>query len=269
MTTAVIDRPPLAPAAVKRVTASHFEDIVINEIVPSPKAQRDFRKPWGDHLAANFDLEGMGIVVVNKRDGHYYCVDGQHRIYALKELGFGADKIRCEVFVGLSDKEEADLFLRRNDQLTVAALDKFKVAVEADRELETTIRRLVMAQGLAISRTGGITSVHALTRAYKRQGPAGFSRTLRVIRDAYGETGFAARVIDGISLFLHRYDGQVDEAVAIAQLGAAHGGVNGLLGLAQKERAASRGTFIECVAATATVLYNRARGKKLAPWWKQ
>jgi hypothetical protein len=263
--------PTLEPIAIdrtRRARRSHLQWLRISEISPSPKAQREFKPAWAAHMAAHFDLEGLGFLVVNKRDDHYYCIDGQHRLDALKQIGFGDDTVQCEVYEGLSEKEEAEMFLLRNDQKTVGAYDKFSVAVIAERQEDSEIRRLVMAQGLTVSASGGISCVGALRKAYRRQGPAGFSKTLRVIRDAYGEAGFRANVIDGLSLFLHRYDGQVVEGTAIDQLGTAHAGVNGLLGIAAKEREATKAQVAQCIAATATTIYNRAKGKKLAPWWK-
>lgn len=265
MTLAVVEK----PVEHKRVRTSHLQWIRISEIMPCPRAQREFKPAWAAHLTAHFDLEGLGFLVVNRRDGQWYCIDGQHRIAALKNIGFADDTVQCEAYEGLSETEEARMFLRRNNQKTVDAFDKFTVGITAELEEETTIRRLMGAQGLAISKKG-VNSVTTLRRILRRQHEAGFSKTIRVIRDAYGDVGFSAGVIDGLSLFFHRYDGQVDEATAITRLGGIHAGVNGLLGDARKEQALTLQPFALCVAAAATSIYNRgARGNsKLAPWWK-
>jgi hypothetical protein len=272
MTAPTIER-PVKPAPVdlhKRNRTSHLQWVKIADIVPCPRAQREFKPGWAAELAAHFDLEGLGFLVVNKRDGHTYCIDGQHRIAALRAIGFSEDTVQCEVYEGLSEKEEARMFLRRNNSKQVAAFDKFNVALTGEYEEESTIRRLMLAQGIGISRSG-VSCVTSLRRAFQRQHEAGFSKTIRVIRDAYGDVGFRAAVIDGVSLFLHRYDGQVDEGLAVSRLSATHAGVNGLLGLASvSERSITQQPLVQCIAATATAIYNRdARGNaKLAPWWK-
>lgn len=268
MDIAPVDLVPVAPQT-KRIRASHLRWVKISDILPCPEAQREYDANWAARLASDFDLEAIGFIVVNIRNGYTYCIDGQHRIGALRLLGFGDDTVQCEVYEGLTVKEEAEEFLKRNNKKTVRQLDKFRVAVTADRQEETAIRRLMGAQGLTISQTG-ISAVGALTKAYRLQNAAGFSMMLRIIRDAYGEAGFRAHVINGLSLFLHRYDGQINEALAVTRLGGAAGGVNGLLGYAHKERNATLLPLAQCVAAAAVLIYNRGAGRqKLAPWWKE
>lgn len=266
-----MDRPQTTPTPQKRRTqrACHPQNVPLGEITPSPRAQREFDSGWAAKLAADFNLEGMGHVTLNKRDGHYYCCDGQHRLAALKLLGFADDDaVSCDVYEGLSEVEEADLFLDLNNHKSVTSFDKFRVGVYANRDEETAIVRYVKAQGLNVSRGGGISCVHALRIAYRLQGPSGFSKTLRIIRDSFGDAGFTTQILGGLSLFSHRYDGNIDEARAIAQLSAVRGGVAGFYGLASKERATTGNSISQCIAAVATLSYNKAKGPKLPSWWK-
>ena len=52
-------------------------------------AQRPFNKAHGDTLAAHLDLEKVGYPVINLANGVPWILDGQHRIYALRQNGFG------------------------------------------------------------------------------------------------------------------------------------------------------------------------------------
>lgn len=236
----------------------------------SPLAQRELNQAWVDKLTADLDLEQLGTPTVNERDGHYYIVDGQHRIEALKAFGFGDEKVQCWVYEGLSEEEEAETFLKLNSVLTVDAMSKFRVGVQAGREIECDIDRIVRAQGLKVSRDDdGIGAVGTLRRVYVRSGPATLSRTLRIIRDAYGTSGLESAVIDGLGLVCGRYNGQLDDDVAVARLSSAHGGVSGLLGRAQVIREKTGQPRGHCVAAAAVEFVNRGRGgKKLTPWWR-
>jgi uncharacterized protein DUF6551 len=238
----------------------------------NPLAQRDLNQARVSQLAASFDIEQMGAPVVSCRGGWYYLVDGQHRIAALKLwLGSWEDQqIQCWAYEGLSEAQEAELFLKQNDTLTVGAFSKFKVSIQAGRDTEADVDRIVRALGLRIARgSSGISAVATLRRVYNRGGPAVLSRALRIIRDAYGEAGLDGPVIDGISLLCQRYDGDLSEQRAIQRLSAAHGGVSGLISRAGQLRQSTGSATAQCVAAAAVEVINRGSGgRKLPGWWR-
>lgn len=247
--------------------------VPIAKMKVSPVAQRDLNQARVDRMAADFDLEQIGTPVVNDRDGSFYVIDGQHRIEALKAIGWGDQQIQCETYLNLSDDEMAEVFLKRNDALAVSAFDKFRVGVVADREVETDINRIVQAQGLCVSRDqipGSIRAVGTLRKLYARAGGPTLGRTLRIIRDAYGDAGLEAPVIDGLGLVAQRYNGQLNDQQLVKKLADAHGGVSGLLNKAEQTRRATGNQKAQCVAAAAVETYNRgARGKgRLPDWWK-
>jgi hypothetical protein len=238
----------------------------------NPLAQRDLNLARVARLAAVFDTEQMGAPTVSHRGEYFYLVDGQHRIEALKQwLGCWAGQhVQCWCYEGLSETAEAELFLRLNDTLTVNAFAKFQVSVQAGRESEADVDRIVRALGLRIARSaGGISAVATLNRVYARGGAGVLSRALRIIRDAYGDAGLDSAVIEGIGLLCQRYDGDLPDHRAVERLSSAHGGVSGLVNRATQLRAATGSNHAQCVAAAAVELINRgAGGKKLPSWWK-
>jgi hypothetical protein len=240
-------------------------------------AQRDFRQHWADHLYATFNLEKFAPPTVNERDGSYYIVNGQHSTDAFKRWigdGWEDQQVQCWTYVGLSEAEEAELFLSLSDTLTISTFDKFRIAKTAGRELETDIDRTVRAQGLVVSRDGvpgAVRAVATLRKVYTRSdGAPTLARTLRIIRDAYGDPGLEAAVIDGIGHLCQRYNGQLDEQATVERLSRAHGGVNGLLAKAEVLRKQTGNYKSHCVAAAAVDIINASRGgKKLPSWWSQ
>lgn len=238
----------------------------------SPVAQRALNPARVDRLAADFDLEQLGNPTLSERAGAFYIIDGQHRVEALRQIGWGDQQIQCWVYSGLTEQQEADKFDRLNDVLAVHAFDKFKVRVTADREIESDIDRIVRSNGLVISRDnlpGAISAVGTLRRVYTRSDGKTLGRALRIIRDAYGDPGLEAPVIDGIGLLCERYNGSLDDDAALARLKAANGGVNGLLGKAEKIRQQTGDYKSHAVAAAAVEIINAGKGgKKLASWWK-
>ena len=246
--------------------------VPIPDMRVSPLAQRELNTAWVAKMAADFDLEELGNPTVNLRDENYYIIDGQHRVEALKEIGWGDQQIQCWAYEGLTEAEEAEKFLKLNNKLTVHGFAKFRVGVQAGRIEENDIDRIVRAQGLRVSLDkgdGAISAVETLRRVYRQAGPGQLARTLRIVRDAYGDAGLEAAVIGGIGLLCQRYDGALDEESAAEKLGGAHGGVQGLLGKAENLRRQTGNARNHCIAAAAVDIINSRRGgKKLPSWWK-
>lgn len=251
---------------------ARLEWVPIPDMRVSPLAQRDLNQARVDRLAADFDLEQLGTPTVNLREGHWYIIDGQHRVEALKVIGYEDQSVECWAYKGLSDVEEAEKFLKLNDTLAVAAFPKFKVAVQAGRPEECEIDRIVRSVGLRISldrSQGAIHAVNTLRRVYRRGGAHCLARTLVIIREAYGDPGLEAMVLDGIGLLVHRYNGELNDERVITAMAGASGGVNGLLGKAENLRRQTGNAKAHCVAAAAVELVNRGKGgRKLPSWWR-
>ena len=242
--------------------------IRLGDLTAHPRAQRDFNVHRAHELAADFNLEGMGYPVVSKHADVVFVIDGQHRVAALKIIGFSDDDvIQCEVYEDLQLEEEAEQFLERNNGLAVNAMAKYKVGVVANREEEVAIEHTVQGEGLKVG-SGGIRAVGALRAVYKRIGSDGLAKTIRIIRDAYGNAGFEGTVIQGTALAIQRYNGKLNEAHMVSALAKAAGGLNGLLTQSNKTRETLGQSKAQCVAATEVSFYNRAGSRRLPSWWK-
>ncbi|HET6907849.1 MAG TPA: DUF6551 family protein [Mycobacteriales bacterium] len=258
----------------RRSRAAHLRWVAIAEMKVNPRAQREFRPDKAAKIAAELDLEALGYPVVNRRDGHYYIVDGQHRIAALKLIGYGDQQIQCDCLEGLTEAEEAELFLRRDERTAISTYDKFRIAITAEREVETDIDRIVRAQGLVVSRNKNtphaVSAVGTLRKVYTQAGPIALGRALRIIRDAYGDAGLEAPVIHGIGLLCQRYNGRLNDELAVQRLSKLQGSVGALLASAEKQRLQSGNQKSQCVAAAAVDVINAGqRGKtRLPDWWR-
>lgn len=261
-----------SPDNTRKARKSHLRWVRLGDCKVSLHAQGQFRPGHAEKLASRFDLEAVGFPVCSLRDGCYYLIDGQHRVQAALLFGFEPDdKLQMEVYEGLTESEEAELFLERNFVKAKSAWDKYHVAITADRDEESTIDRAVRAQGLSVGAYRGpkvIAAIQPLRTLYRLGGPGLVSRTLRIILESFGDTAFDSPVIHGLGLFLHRYGNQVTDSRLIEQLQKTAGGLNGLMEPSRKLRATMGETLPQCVAAQATSIYNRAGGKKLPPWWK-
>src|ERR1039458_10327420 len=165
-------------------------------MIVSPKAQASFSKPRAEKIAANFDLEALGFLVLSYRDGRYFIIDGQHRAAALKIMDWGDQQVQCEVYEGMTEEEEAELFLLRNEKRNPTAFDKFSVALTAGRPTETEIDRVVRNAGLRIARgktENTVSAVGALGTVYGRGGSDVLDRTVRIASASWGGDRAAVR----------------------------------------------------------------------------
>lgn len=257
----------------RRASKVHPVPIGKMRIPPALVTQRPFRKAHGDELAANLDLNKLGFPIVNHRDGNFWVLDGQHRIYALRENGFGNDVLDCEVYENLTDAEMADIFLGRDDRKAVDPFSRFHIACTAGRKRESDIRRTVETQGLKVSKSRGedcVGAVSALGRVYDRDGAVVLGQALRTTRNAYAgdPDAFDSNVIDGVALVFNRYNGQINEKDLASRLSQSAHGVRGLLRKAEATKVRTGNQKVQCVAATVVEIYNRGGGKKLPSWWK-
>jgi len=262
--------------------ASSVQWLPIEDLRIDPEAQRDLRPSWVKQHVQRFDADQLGYIVANiRKDGHPYVIDGQHRVELLRAVGWGDQKVSCEVFTGLTQKDEAGLFLSRNDRLAVRTYDKFRVRITAGEPVACEINRLVIAAGLSLAQatngSGHISAVTALERIYRGGGIAGakdggpvLARTLRTIEQAWGResSNFEGQVIEGLGLALTRYGSKVDQSGIVSKLSKIGGGAAGLIGKARGMRDLRGGTVAYCIAGLIVERYNRGRrAGKLDGWW--
>jgi hypothetical protein len=255
----------------KRVERSgHLRWVAVADIVVDERNQREFRPGWAAQIAAEFDPDRFLPPLVSLRpDGKYYVIDGQHRVGAMRLMGWDDQQIQCWVYEGLTSAQEADLFLWHNNRKSVGAFDKFRIGVEAERGVEADINRIVLLNGLKVAQgvPGSVSAVGALRKVYAH-GADTLGRTLRIVRDSYGDSGLRGEVIEGIGLVCARYNGELAEDRAVERLSSARGGLGALTTKTNMIRKAMGQPLPHCVAAAAVDIINSGRGgKKLPAWW--
>jgi hypothetical protein len=263
---------PVPPAGKRLNREAHLRWVAIPDMRIKPEVQRALSQSRVDKLIAECDLERLGNPTVNHRDEVFWVLDGQHRIEMLKGIGYGDQQVQCWCYEGLTDEEMGEAFLKLNDAMPVSAFSKFRIGVKAGRTEESDIDHIVRACHLRVSQNrdaaGAIKAVGTLRRVYRR---GVLAQTLIIIRDAYGDPGLEAEVIDGIGLLLARYEGQLENRVIIRRLADVHGGLNGLMNRARKLREQTGIAPAQCVAASAVEIINRqaggSRAKRLDPWF--
>ena len=242
------------------------------------ETQRALNSLFVKKLISNFDPDKFGQIVVSHRGGKYYVVDGQHRVEAVREMGWKDQKLPCLLYEDMTLADEAELWGGLQNRHNARAVDRFKIAIVAGREDECNIERIVKSVGLAICdqrREGAVCAVAALLQVYKGAGLKqssgdSLARTLRVLRNAwgFGYSTFEGPLILGMGLVIIRYGREVDEEVLSQKLSKVKGGPSGMIGRAKQLKDIKGGTVGRCMAACIVDVYNSGRRTgKLEDFW--
>lgn len=254
-----------------------LEYVRLDLLEVSELAQRQRKSHRVDHIISEFDPDRLGYPTVSHRGGRYYIVDGQHRIEALKMfLGFGWEKqmVQCWVHEGLSEKEEAALFLGLNDNLQTASFDKFKIGVTAGNTLEVSVMAVLKSLNLTVQRNGvapaSLSCVKTLCKIVMRSDTKVLTRTLKIMLGAWGDNSFDAPIVDGLAYVCQRYGNALNDKEAIEKLSEVRSGVRGLMHMAEKLRLRTGGSKAHSIAAAIVEVLNRGHkgAKRLPSWWE-
>lgn len=247
-----------------------------------PRAQRLLRRPWIKRHIPLFDPNQIGTIVVSRRaDGTLWVIDGQHRVELLRACGWGETAIYCEIFDGLTIQEEAALFLKRNDRISVRAFDKFMASLTEQNEAACAIDRIVRDTGLRIAEgnnEGSVAAVTALQHVYsgarvasEREGAASLKKTLHALIAAWDKAAanFQGPIIEGVGLLFLRYGSKIDQEWLVAKLAKITGGAAKLLQRGKAAREVNGGGAGYAIASVIVENYNKGlRGKKKLDGWR-
>lgn len=233
-------------------------------------AQRPLRVDHVDRMLRNFDPDKLGVMVVSKRDGVFWILDGQHRRQVMIGVGWGDQQAFCEIYEGLTIPEEAEIFLGRNHRLNVTPLANFKVSVTAGRTAEVQIDKIVRSLDLAVgSGTGRVQAVGTLLKIYEKLGPDILARALLVAYQSFGVPGIEAAPIEAVAMVLHRYGPDITDESAITRLKQYPGGIGSIMTTARQTKATLGYPLTQCVANAVVRAFNKPRGKRLPVWFRE
>lgn len=176
------------------------------------KYQRDLKMHKIKKYASEFDSTLLTPIVVSKRNGFYYVVDGQHRTVLAKTMGL--DGLMALVYEGLTYEQEADYFTKLNNadgqQTKVDKVDIFKAQVEAKNIRALDIKNITENLGFRIAKAKGnntISAMNTLEKIYDKYGAEGLKNTLKLLKDTWnGETySLNNQIMSGTAAFLNIY----------------------------------------------------------------
>lgn len=244
----------------------------IDDLKVSERAQRESSALKIQTMVNLFEKRGFGIPLVNQRaNGEYYVLDGQHRIKAAQMLGF--ESVTCELATGLTEEQEADLFLLRNNNLEVYAVHKFNVAVTAGHEKETAINKVLKNLGMKVAFKANqewvkVACVITLYRVFDTYGDEILSLALETAYATFGQHGIKSDFIEGLANVFANLDVDPDVVRTKLQTTSAKNAQFQLeLAAAKIKTKYSLKSGLAMTQAIVDRLNTNKRGRRFQYWW--
>lgn len=196
----------------------------LDTLLIDPQAQRAKSMPRIKRLATHFMPQAAGTLVVSERDdGSRYLVDGMHR----REAGVlaGVSELPCEIHYGLTQQDEAQLFLIKNREGTKpSAADEYHIGLTAglpiyvDTQSVLEKMDLKVGNGTSANQVGAIAGVINIVDRYDAET---LERTLRVAEMAWSRDKGACwdgTLVGGLGMFVGRHP-EVDDIQLAEKIG--------------------------------------------------
>lgn len=192
---------------IKKLPEIEMRRIPIADINFAPY-QRELKPSKVRKIVKNFIPEVVGIALVSYRNGKFWCLDAQHRIKALEELGY--TEIWCQVITGLTYEEECLRFNILNTGRTqLTANQVFHCRVEAKECEALALVDKFKKYRFDYNKNSGtkydnvIGAVSKFDKIQKTYGLSMVDRVLNVLRSAWfgDKNSLASAIITGLATF--------------------------------------------------------------------
>jgi len=206
---------------------TQFMDLKSNQIKVDPVYQRPISDGEIKDIVKNWNPNVRNEPKVSFRDGTYYVFDGQHTIVSsVAKNGGKPVTIRCKVFFGLTQLDEAELFLLQNGcARAVNPIQRMHTRYKLGEQKIVDIVKAVECAGITVGfngskRTGQIVCARSLEKAYDILGIAPFRSMMNTVAKAWhgDKVSLSGKMIDGMTVFYKKYYGLFDEQELIDDL---------------------------------------------------
>lgn len=198
----------------------------------------DSLKPWRlqrvlnnvavRRIANEWNPNTFGHLIVSRRHDVNYLLDGQHRWMAVvREFGAPEQLLQCLVYIGLTDAQETEIFHSQGPlaRRSISGIHDAHVLYEGGDPSMVALYDLMQEAGVTLVWQHGkqdntTIAIATLKRLVSRNGPEHLSKVLNLLRESLGPTQHAynGHMLDGMSAFLLRYDGDFNRKEFIARM---------------------------------------------------
>ena len=243
----------------------HFELIPIKNLVSNQQYQRPISNIHVGKTASHFDLYQINPVKVSRRDGINYVFDGQHTVETVATASQSRDTpVWCMIYDDLEYEQEADIFANQKKYTRpLKSIEIFNANIEAENDVQVTIKRIVESYNLVISPRripGHVQAVSALEYIFNKYGYQVLDRTVFLAVSTWeGEVdSMCSNMLKGIAKLVVAYGDQMKDDQFIERLGKVS--IRELIRTAKDRHAGTQGY------AEALLLYYNKRLKYPLRW---
>ena len=209
---------------------SDYHEMCLNSselIVPRDTYQRALHPARVARIAKEFDERVANEPKISFRDGHYYVMDGQNTIAARKFLNGGEDlQIRCKVYFGMTEREEALLFAQQTGiSERLSAGQKLRALIFAGEPAAVAFQQATELAGVHLSFEEGrgkqrISCIATAYHEFIRLGPERYIESLDVLLNAWNDEpdSMSSANLLGICRFVELYHSEYNKGRLIAKL---------------------------------------------------
>ena len=163
----------------------------LDEIEKDSRYQRATSRDWVKLLFNNWCKDLVEDIVVSKRNGKLYCLDGFHSVEAMRQRGI--KKCWARVFEEMSPQDEALRFAALNKQRkSMTNVDVFKAQLFGREPIAQSINSILKRCGLYVGnhmRGNGcsVAAVKTLLDIHGKNGPTTLERIIHIITTTWSE----------------------------------------------------------------------------------
>lgn len=190
-----------------------YAKVKVADLKIDPDAQRTLNEKRAQNIADNLVPDAMGPICVSRRlNGDMFVVDGMHRKRVAEIKGITT--LAAEIHEGLSQKDEAILFILKNrESAKPSGPDEYRIGLTGEVDLFVDTQAVLDKHKLAIGSTSvnSIGAVNGIVRITENYGASILDDTLTVAEAAWGRNKetWDGMILGGIGMFLGRHGAQV------------------------------------------------------------
>lgn len=179
-------------------------------------------------IVSDFDWNLFDPLAVSFRDGQYNVVEGQHRLYAIKQK-YGQDtniSLPCCVREDLTEEEEMELFININTKKRkIGRMELYKAKYGAKNKQVVTMVNTLIEQGFICDfknskSTNRIVAIDTMFYVYNKLQLEEFKEYLYILKETWNGKikSLSVPILKGLYEFYVLYKNEYDKKIFIKNL---------------------------------------------------
>jgi hypothetical protein len=174
---------------------------------------REIKLPHANDIKGKWNENAVGCLLLSYRDDidQYACLDGGHRIYVARELGY--THLPARIYIDLTQKQEAELYTIFGKVVTQTPIDKFRARLVMGDKTAIGIVEILSRYGLQVPLTTGhhgsglVRCVRVMDRIYNQHGAGALDWIMGTTFKIWGTdpSAYSTWAIKGMEAFWMRY----------------------------------------------------------------